>query len=404
MRHLVLKKTLLSKRSITRKKVDYKSEFPDIVLLRNFKRMNLEGVKMRNLIPSNFKLLSCLAVLLLLTFNLSAQEQASISDIRGTTVSLECFGFGFSSGLNIDPATGKFNKLGMEINNQSWCGSGFVIDDEGTIMTNYHVARRAREIIAKFDDGSIYKIDHIKVYNPDEDIAILKLNSSRSFQAAPLDNSDEAEVLNKVIAAGNGLCENLAVTEGTISQIIKRKNGTREFFRHSAIIAPGNSGGPLYRGDKVVGINTLVKQAYQFYYAVPINLAQSLLNPNYTPKLLEDIFPMNNDQIAAISKHQFSKTGTVQNAANDLCGLWSIEVDLLQLRDFFIVLEAEEGRDLALTITNAQGQYYGKSDYRDTNLDGIYLSTEFETKVYINVLNYDKTPANFGLSVYEIYW
>src|SRR5262245_11748291 len=130
-------------------------------------------------------------------------EFPSNAHLRRTTVSLRMAGFAFGSGVTPN-SQGQPTGNGMELVPQQWCGSGFVIGQDGTIVTNYHVARRALRGHAIFDGGTTYDIAHLKVYDPENDIAVLKINATDAFATVKLGDSSAAEERDSVLAAGNG--------------------------------------------------------------------------------------------------------------------------------------------------------------------------------------------------------
>lgn len=69
---------------------------------------------------------------------------------------------------------------------------------------------------AIFDGGATYDIAHLKVYDPEHDLAVLKITSSDTFATVQLGDSSGADVRDRVLTAGNGLCQGLAATEGNI--------------------------------------------------------------------------------------------------------------------------------------------------------------------------------------------
>lgn len=360
---------------------------------------------------NRFRLIVCryvLPILMLSTFfqvAAVAQTQPSLSSIRATTVSLKLVKWAFSSGLT-ENDRGYFDGNGTGIVRYGSGGSGFLVREDGTIATNYHVVQRCMEAEAIFDGGARYSISFIKVYDKVNDLAILQLDSDQGFPIAQMEDSDAVNVMDRVYAAGNTLGEGLSVTEGMVNRIIPDVYGRRRLIRHSAPIAPGNSGGPLYRGDKVVGINVLTVPPYEIHYAVPANLLALLLaNPEYDRRFLfRDAFPTTPAALLEKLTQQFARNGQVPAARNDQAGSWTIEVALGQLVDLAIVLNAEQGKDLAVAVTNAQGEYMGYGDDRGTNVDVLFISTENRQPAYITVLNHHNTPVNFGLSVHEISW
>ena len=194
----------------------------------------------------------------------------SNAQLRRTTVSLRMVGFTFGSGVTLNNR-GEPTGNGVELVPQQWCGSGFVIGKDGTIVTNYHVARRVLRGQALFDGGAQYDIAHLKVYDAANDLAVLKINATDAFATVQLGDANVAEVRDSVLAAGNGLCEGLSVTEGKMSMFQRDERSNQiALLVHTASIAPGNSGGPLYKDERVIGINVQEASGHQRYYAVPI--------------------------------------------------------------------------------------------------------------------------------------
>ncbi len=168
-------------------------------------------------------------------------------------------------------------------------GSGFVIDNEGHILTNYHVIEDADEIKVTFQDKKEYDAKLIGV-DSKTDIALIKIilddREKKIFPFLKLGNSDELEVGEWVMAIGNPFGLTRTVTVGVVSA--KGRNigagPYDDFIQTDASINPGNSGGPLIniRGD-VVGINTAIISGNTggnvgIGFALPINLARNILN------------------------------------------------------------------------------------------------------------------------------
>ena len=169
-------------------------------------------------------------------------------------------------------------------------GSGFVIDREGYILTNYHVVEGADEITVKFhDDPEAYPAKLIGSAPP-LDLALLKVDvtDKGKLRPIPLGDSDRLKVGQKAIAIGNPFGLEFTVTEGIVSAI--RINPGAEssliprLIQTDAAINPGNSGGPLLnsRGE-VIGINAAIinpnglPQFAGIGFAIPINLAKRYL-------------------------------------------------------------------------------------------------------------------------------
>ncbi len=296
--------------------------------------------------------------------------------LRRTTVSLRMVGYVFGSGVRFDNR-GKPTGNGVEIVQRQWCGSGFVIGKDGTVVTNYHVAQRALRGEVIFDDGRRYDVAHLKVYDPENDLAVLKINSSDTFATAQLGDLSVAEVRDSVLAAGNGLCEGLSITEGNISMLKRDERSNIAQVVHTASILPGNSGGPLYRGDRVIGINVQGIEGYQRYYAVPVSKLRRLLDKKYeTSTYLQDVFPPD-PRLIAEKTHRLSGTfGQVGAASHKGPGLWSTQASLASLRDYAILVKTASKKNLDIVILggNAEPIGLGTSSSLDTEL--VFLSSE----------------------------
>ncbi len=162
-------------------------------------------------------------------------------------------------------------------------GSGFIIDNDGTILTNYHVVDGAQKIVVTLADG---KSHNAKVIGKDQksDIAVIKIDAGHALPAANLGDSDRLEVGEWVMAIGNPFGLDHSVTSGIVSA--KGRNigaGPYDnFIQTDASINPGNSGGPLInlRGE-VVGINTAIFSQsggnIGIGFAIPANSVKELL-------------------------------------------------------------------------------------------------------------------------------
>jgi S1-C subfamily serine protease len=121
------------------------------------------------------------------------------ADLAKKNVALKMEGFEFASGLRLDE-NGQPNCNGLELITSGGAGSGFIVKDDGTVVTNYHVARKSLKGKALFQDGSTYEIKNIKVYDPINNIAILKISAQRTFPTCALGDSEKTEPLDRVLA------------------------------------------------------------------------------------------------------------------------------------------------------------------------------------------------------------
>lgn len=164
-------------------------------------------------------------------------------------------------------------------------GSGFVVTDDGFIMTNYHVIEDADRIVVRLAEDS--KEYEARVIGTDEltDLALLKIEPSRKLPTLTLGNSEQMRVGDWVIAIGNPLVYDHTVTVGVVSakgrrlQGLSRDPSLDNYIQTDAAINRGNSGGPLLnlRGE-AIGINSAISVAGQgISFAIPINMARDVM-------------------------------------------------------------------------------------------------------------------------------
>jgi len=178
-------------------------------------------------------------------------------------------------------------------------GSGILIDNQGHILTNYHVVDHARRLKVTIYDGKTF---NAKVIGTDKltDLAVLKIefdsnspnninnntniNRLDTIPSAELGDSDSLRVGQIAIAVGNpfGLTGGPTVTTGIISSLnrnIEFEDGILELVQTDAAINPGNSGGPLVNTNgEIIAINTAkIPYAHGIGFAVPVNTAKTIL-------------------------------------------------------------------------------------------------------------------------------
>ena len=164
-------------------------------------------------------------------------------------------------------------------------GSGFVISEDGKILTNYHVVAGAQKIQVRLSDKELLTA-RVLGTDPATDIALLKVNAKGKLRPIPLGDSEKLRVGDWVMAIGNPMNFESTVTVGVVSA--KERRGLSEdpnsaslqnFIQTDAAINFGNSGGPLINvGGQVVGIATMVvRPAQNIGFAVPINMAKAIL-------------------------------------------------------------------------------------------------------------------------------
>lgn len=164
-------------------------------------------------------------------------------------------------------------------------GSGFIIDEDGTVLTNNHVVSRADEIEVELADGRKFNATVLGV-DEKSDIAVIKIKAEGKLPVAKLGDSKKMRPGDWVMAVGNPFGLEHTVTVGVVSAKGRMIGGApfAKFIQTDASINPGNSGGPLFNLDgKVIGINTMIHAGGQgIGFAIPIDLAKSMI-----PELVE---------------------------------------------------------------------------------------------------------------------
>jgi len=339
----------------------------------------------------------------LLSGAVGANAFPSNKSLAERNVALMAEGFAFDGGTQVRK-DGKLTGNGMEAARIAWSGSGFVVNEDGTIVTNYHVATKALRMVARFDDGSTFKVDKIKVYDPIFDIAILQIHGNKEFKHVTLGDSDKLQPRDKVMAVGNPHGVGLNITEGKISQVVRDKHGDKIVIRHTAPIAPGNSGGALYKGSRVIGVNVRTWTGTQFHQAIPINLVKRLLTPKYKKaSLLQEIFSPRKAIKAA--KQLASSSGRVPARSSKRAGSSVINWKMYGLTDYLIVVTSPKNTRLSMVLLDNRGKLVGLAT--KPLADGIQmlaLSNQYGRAVRIGILNDSSMPVNYGIKVYQIVW
>ena len=162
-------------------------------------------------------------------------------------------------------------------------GSGFIIGEEGIVITNNHVIQGAQDIFVRVNGDRDYKAEVIGA-DAGMDIAVLKIESEEKFQPVKFGNSDKSRIGDWVIAIGNPFGLGGTVTAGIISARNRSIGLSRyeDYIQTDASINQGNSGGPLFNmnGD-VIGINTAIlgqSGSIGIGFAIPSNSAQKVIN------------------------------------------------------------------------------------------------------------------------------
>ncbi len=162
-------------------------------------------------------------------------------------------------------------------------GTGFVVDKDGSILTNHHVVGNASAIQIRTHDGKEYPAKVIGS-DPKTDIALIQVVGAHDLHVLPMGDSDKLEVGDWVVAIGNALGLSSTVTAGIVSAKgrsevpLGGEVAYMDFIQTDASINPGNSGGPLLNiKGEVVGINTAVSREGQgIGFAIPMSMVRAI--------------------------------------------------------------------------------------------------------------------------------
>ena len=177
---------------------------------------------------------------------------------------------------------GPFSERGpMREHKKRSLGSGFIIDDEGYIVTNNHVIEKADEITVKLADGNEFEATVVG-RDPNTDLALIKIEGAGKLTPLQLGDSDKTQIGGWVVAIGSPFGLEQTVTAGIVSAKgrVIGAGPYDDFIQTDASINPGNSGGPLLnmRGE-VIGINTAIIASGQgIGFAIPVNLAKGIIS------------------------------------------------------------------------------------------------------------------------------
>ena len=195
-------------------------------------------------------------------------------------------------------------------------GSGFIISEDGYILTNNHVVSNAKngKVSIKMSDGDEVQ-GKVVGTDPESEVAVVKIDVDEELPHLELADSDQLEVGEWVVAIGNPFGLSHTVTAGIVSA--KGRNrimdgiNFQDFIQTDAAINPGNSGGPLLNlNGEVIGINTAILGPnggnVGIGFAIPVNLARSVSDQlmesgkvvrGYLGVLIEDVTPDHADSL-----------------------------------------------------------------------------------------------------------
>ena len=181
-------------------------------------------------------------------------------------------------------------------------GTGFFFDDEGTVVTNYHVIEDCQVAYITLADGSTYDVISVLGYDMDRDIAVLETDC-RDSEPLPIRTS-AVSTGEKVYALGSSLGLTGSLSDGIISAVDREVEGYT-YLQTTAPISSGNSGGPLVDSEgEVIGIVCAsFVEGQNLNLAIPINDLDAIsLDENIT---LEELFPVVVSEVEWLSDYRF---------------------------------------------------------------------------------------------------
>jgi S1-C subfamily serine protease len=166
-------------------------------------------------------------------------------------------------------------------------GSGFIWNNDGYVVTNFHVIQNASRVTVTLQDGSAWEAELIGV-EPDKDLAVLRIDAPRDrLVPVELGDSSDLEVGRKVIAIGNPFGLDTTLTVGVVSALGREINSVtrrriRDVIQTDAAINPGNSGGPLLNSfGQLIGVNTAIYSpsgaSSGIGFAIPVNTVKKIV-------------------------------------------------------------------------------------------------------------------------------
>ena len=245
-------------------------------------------------------------------------------------------------------------------------GSGFIINEDGYILTNYHVVEGAKEVTVTLSDNREVKASIVN-YDEAQDVAMIKLNEDVDVPGVvELGDSDALQPGEEVLALGTPLSKNLSftLTNGIVSALnrnVETETGTTlNLVQTNAAINPGNSGGPLINTKgEVVGINTMKSSdgAEGIGFAIPINdvktkidaLSKPILNLGISIRTVDETLSkqLNMEQgLYIVEVNEFSPAEKAGLKAGDLI----INVDGKRVKTFDELKEIKNSKEEGDTI------------------------------------------------------
>jgi serine protease Do len=258
-------------------------------------------------------------------------------------------------------------------------GSGFIIDADGSILTNNHVIDRAERITVKLSDGRTLRARVIGA-DPDTDIALIKVDGQSGLPVAPLGDSSALRMGEWVCAIGNPLGYEHTVTVGVVSYLGRKlfDASLDNYIQTDAAINFGNSGGPLInaRGE-VIGINAAISsRASSIGFAVPINGATAIMpqlrargkvSRGYIGVTLKDVDPDLQHSLNLAVAHGALVQDIAEGSPGDRAGLRTYDV-IVSLDEHVVANDDQLIREIAARSPGSVARLRFIRDGREQNV------------------------------------
>jgi serine protease Do len=174
-------------------------------------------------------------------------------------------------------------------------GSGFVVHEDGFIVTNAHVVEGIERLKVVFSDGREFEVDVVSI-DTSNDLAVLSVQADQTLPAIDLGRSDDLMIGETVVAIGNPYGYANTVTSGVVSAVgrdIQVSEGfwLRGLIQTDAPINPGNSGGPLLNvNGRLIGVTTAIRaEAQNIGFAIPVDTLVDNLSHMLMPEMLRRV-------------------------------------------------------------------------------------------------------------------
>ena len=248
-------------------------------------------------------------------------------------------------------------------------GSGFIISEDGYIVTNAHVIDKAQEILVTLSDDSILTADLVGI-DTKTDLALIKINSEIPLKPVKQGDSDAIRVGDWILAIGNPFGLGGSVTAGIVSAKSRDIDAGAydNFIQTDASINQGSSGGPMFNlQGEVIGINSAIYSTtggnIGIGFATPINLAKFVINELKSKGNVERGWLGIKIQLSNSSTDVVISSITPQSPANK-AGLEAGDI-ILELNDNLITTPKEFSRKIAETLIGSDIKLKLRRDNQD---------------------------------------